>query len=81
MVKRITYHMSQSAPTEITVDPADLIEDESSETGGGFWVLMVYGFWPKSFMVYGFGKKFLWFMVFQKSLKFYGLWFLIVEML
>ena len=33
MVKRITYHMSQSAPTEITADPADLIEDESSESG------------------------------------------------
>ena len=33
MVKRITYHMSQSAPTEITADPADFIEDESSESG------------------------------------------------
>ena len=33
MVKGITYHMSQSAPSEIPVDPADLIEDESSEAG------------------------------------------------
>ena len=55
------------------------IRDVSLFRGGleerGFGVLWFMVFGQKSFMVYGFGQNALWFMVFQNSLKFYGLWF------